>query len=94
MGATAAVHLSRILHAYSPPSRHPFTPQPPLGELADPNAIIDIMRGNCSCAVRAQKGGKSAIHVMLMRAVIEGDKVPLGDTGPLSCVDQHAAAGR
>ncbi len=44
--------------------------------------------------VWAQRGGKSAIHVMLMRAVIEGDKVPLGDTGPLSSGDQHAAAVR
>ncbi len=29
---------------------------------------------------------------MLMRAVIEGDKVPPGDTGPLSSGDQHSAA--
>lgn len=31
---------------------------------------------------------------MLMRVVIERDKVPLGDTGPLSSGDQHAAAAR
>lgn len=41
---------------------------------------------------RAQKGGKSAIYVMLMRVVIEGDKVPLGEVGPLGSGDQHAAA--
>lgn len=27
---------------------------------------------------QAQRGGKAAIHVMLMRLVIGGDKVPLG----------------
>lgn len=44
-----------------PTPPHPTTPHPtptPLGELADPNAIIDIMRGNCNCAVWAQKGGE------------------------------------
>lgn len=43
---------------------------------------------------RAQQGGKLAIYVMLMRVVIEGDKVPLGDVGPLGSGDQHAAAAR
>lgn len=43
---------------------------------------------------RAQRGGKSAIHVMVMRVVIEGDKVPLGDIGPLGSGDQRAAAAR
>lgn len=40
----------------------------------------------------AQRGGKSAILVMLMQVVIEADKVPLGDIGPRSRGDQHATA--
>ena len=43
-------------------------------------------------AVGSQRGGKSAILVMLMQVVIEGDKVPLGDMGPRRRGDQHAAA--
>lgn len=91
--ATVAVHLPSILHASLSPPHPPVCPPLPLVS-ARLLMQSSISREGKVRADWAQRGGKSAIHVMLMPAVIEGDKVPLGDTGPLSSGDQHAAAVR
>lgn len=89
-----AVNLASILHPSRSLSHPPPTPPPPCR--VSPQLLMQssISGEGIASAVWAQRGGKSAIHVMLMQAVIEGDKVPLGDTSPLSSGDHHAAAVR
>lgn len=73
---------------------HPPTPLSPRGVSTLLLMQSSISGEGLASTVWAQRGGKSAIHVMLMRPVIVGDKVPLGDTGPITSGDQHAAAVR
>lgn len=86
-----AVHLASILHA----SRSlPPPPPPPRRVIAQLLMQSSISGEGRAGSVWAQRSGKSAIHVILMPAVIEGDTVPLGGGGGGGGGDQHAAAVR